>query len=394
MKKIFFTILLLAGITSSYAQPTIEGYEYWFNNDFANRTTVAVAPNRKVLINQNVPTTGLSKGMNVLNFRSYDNSGKYSSVLSNFFYKTSASENNSNPGIVAYEYWLDNDYNNAVVVNTPAQQQININELISMTSLNNGVHIFNIRFKDNTDLWSSVVSQFFYKTPQQTVIQNVITQYRFGFDNDFENAYYVSLTPDKQINLTDNLDLTKITKGKHAIHFQFKDTLGMWSVVIADSTFNTVNTSVTQNGVTLSANAAGAIYQWLDCNSGNSVLNGETNRTFTATQNGSYAVKVTQDGIIDTSSCFAVTNVGILENTFDNDIKVFPNPTKGLFIVNLGTTLAEFTVSITDMQGKRISESTYFNTDMFEMNLNVQPGIYLLTIYSGNKRATIRLIKN
>ncbi|MDD3323456.1 MAG: PKD domain-containing protein, partial [Paludibacter sp.] len=291
--------------------PKIVGYEYWFNNDYANKTTTMVTSTQQLMINQTIPTTGLMQGINTINFRSFDNSGKYSSIISHFFYKTSLTESNQAPEIVAYEYWIDNDYANAVIVNTPVQQQLNINELMSMTTLNNGVHNFhirfkddaglwssvvshffyktstsesnptseivayeywldndyanaivmntpiqqqvninelismnaiyngvhhfNIRFKDNTGLWSSVMSHFFYKTPEQIVVQNMVTEYRYWFDNDFANAVNLALTANQQINLVDNLDLTQVPKGIHEVNFQFKDTLGRWSVVLTDT---------------------------------------------------------------------------------------------------------------------------------------------------------------
>ena len=476
MKELFTIILFYAGIICSYSQSAIEGYEYWFNDDYANKTTTTVTPTQRLLINQNIPGNGLIGGINILNFRSFDNSGKYSSIVSHYFYKKSMPENNSSPEIVAYEYWLDTDYENAVAVSTPVQQQVNINELISMSSLKNGVHNFNIRFKDNTNLWSTVVSHFFYKTPERIVTQNMITEYRYWMNNDFANVKNVRLTVAQQVNVTNNLDLTQLAKGNHEIHFQFKDTLGMWSAVMVDTiqkvsfpvadftysitatcdstlisftdnsidgdtyfwdfgdgnadsianpthiyytpdtyqvsltvtdtllgkdstitinvTIENFDSSVTQNGITLIANNAEADYQWLDCNNGYLVINGETNQTFTATQNGSYAVEVSQNGCVDTSACYTVTNVGIVENSFDTNITIYPNPTDGIVNVDLGEILTEFTVKINDISGKTISHSTCKNTGMVEINLNVQPGIYLMVIKSGNKKATIRLIKN
>jgi len=62
--------------------------------------------------------------------------------------------------------------------------------------------------------------------------------------------------------------------------------------------------------------------------------------------------------------------------------------------IDLGETLSEFVVSLNDLNGQLISQSTFKNTKMIELKLSVQPGIYLLTINSGNKKAIIRLIKN
>ncbi|HOF16155.1 MAG TPA: T9SS type A sorting domain-containing protein [Bacteroidales bacterium] len=169
---------------------------------------------------------------------------------------------------------------------------------------------------------------------------------------------------------------------------------GCDSIATLNLTINTVNVSVTQNDIVLSANATGAKYQWLDCNNEYAMISGKTSRSFTATQNGSYAVEVTQNNCIDTSTCYAVTTVGIVENTFENNINVYPNPTDGHVTIDMGKSLSEVTVSITDVSGKLLKQSTYKNTQMLELNLNVQTGIYLITINSENKRATIRLVKN
>lgn len=67
----------------------------------------------------------------------------------------------------------------------------------------------------------------------------------------------------------------------------------------------TVNTGVTQAGTLLTADAAGATYQWLDCN-GYATLSGQTSQGFTAVSSGSYAVIVTQGGCSDTSACYPV----------------------------------------------------------------------------------------
>lgn len=58
------------------------------------------------------------------------------------------------------------------------------------------------------------------------------------------------------------------------------------------------------NGNTLSSNATGATYQWLNCDSNYQEVNGETNQSFNPTINGYYSVEVTSErGCIDTSTC-------------------------------------------------------------------------------------------
>lgn len=218
------------------SQTNIVGYEYWFDNDFANKTSTTVSPISQLNINTNIPTTNLSTGIHSLNFRSWDDSSRYSSVLSQFFYKVGTSVTTTKE-IVAYEYWFDNDYTNAVTQNVTSQQSLDLNTIIATGSINTGIHSFNIRFKDDSKLWSSVLSQFFYKIPEQAnLVSNKITTYRYWLDDDFAQANTVTLTtPIQQLNLIDNLDLTQVSKGIHTIHFQFKDSLNMWSSVTSDS---------------------------------------------------------------------------------------------------------------------------------------------------------------
>ena len=81
-----------------------------------------------------------------------------------------------------------------------------------------------------------------------------------------------------------------------------------------------VDTSVTQNGAVLTANHTGISYQWLDCNNGFAPIPGATNKSFTATAVGSYAVIVLQSGCYDTSGCRAVTTVGLSDPSAGTEI--------------------------------------------------------------------------
>jgi N-acetylneuraminic acid mutarotase len=67
-------------------------------------------------------------------------------------------------------------------------------------------------------------------------------------------------------------------------------------------TVKTVDTGIVVGGTTLTANAAGATYQWIDC-SDDSDIPGATNQVFTPATDGSYALRITQDGCTDVSPC-------------------------------------------------------------------------------------------
>jgi hypothetical protein len=100
---------------------------------------------------------------------------------------------------------------------------------------------------------------------------------------------------------------------------------GCDSIISLNLTINQVNTSMTQSGANLSANASAANYQWLSCNP-YQIISGATNQTFTANANGDYAVIVTENGCTDTSACITVMGIGLDEYSNDDKIIVYPNP--------------------------------------------------------------------
>ncbi|MBC7694494.1 MAG: T9SS type A sorting domain-containing protein [Burkholderiales bacterium] len=94
-----------------------------------------------------------------------------------------------------------------------------------------------------------------------------------------------------------------------------------------------INVNTSLNGITITANQAGAAYQWLNCNTGYTVIPSETNQSYAPTSNGNYAVSVTINACSDTSSCVNVISVGLIENTINHSFHVYPNPSKGNFII-------------------------------------------------------------
>jgi hypothetical protein len=142
-----------------------------------------------------------------------------------------------------------------------------------------------------------------------------------------------------------------------------------------------IDTSVLQTNNILSANATGVSYQWVDCNNGFSAIAGDTNKTFTASGNGSYAVIITNGSCKDTSACHQVLGLNVYEYS-KTSINIFPNPTKGLFNVKRenGETINYI---ITSLDGKVIQERSNVSAEQFSIDLGENcKGTYLLKIES------------
>lgn len=169
---------------------------------------------------------------------------------------------------------------------------------------------------------------------------------------------------------------------------------GCDSIVTLDLTINPVSDiTTTVNGTTISANNTAASYQWLDCDNNNSIIIDETGQSFTPSASGNYAVELTENGCVDTSACSSISIVGILENSFGNDLLIYPNPTSGNLSIDLGFSYENSQVLITDIYGKLITSKNVSQTQFLNLFIQKPAGIYLVTIQASDKKAVIRLIK-
>ncbi len=172
------------------------------------------------------------------------------------------------------------------------------------------------------------------------------------------------------------------------------NTAGCDSTFIIFLTIVSVDTSVTQSGTLLSSNASGAVYQWLNCDSGNAVIAGETNQNFTATNNGRYAVQVSRGVCTDTSACYEVTGIGILKNDFGAVLRVYPNPTIGQLNIDLGHTYRDVSIITLNLLGEIFSSEHFSLTQQLSIDLVGPKGFYFIEIQTGEgMSAMLKVLK-
>ena len=117
-----------------------------------------------------------------------------------------------------------------------------------------------------------------------------------------------------------------------------------------------VDTSVVVGNASFLANASNATYQWLLCDSGYSVVNGAIGHTYTPSLFfGFYAVEVTQNGCVDTSSCYAMIVTGSPSNLHKMEAFVlYPNPAKDILNISISSSLKGTTLVIQNTLGEVI----------------------------------------
>lgn len=148
-------------------------------------------------------------------------------------------------------------------------------------------------------------------------------------------------------------------------------------------TITNVNKGVTRNMNTLIAqtNNGSAQFQWLDCKQNYSIISGETQKQFTPSINGEYAVAVTENNCKDTSSCvlFEINGNKVLQLS---QLIIQPNPNRGQFNLITSITLHQVEISIVDIQGKTVKQWKFdqFNKQTFE--IKPAAGLYYLKVLS------------
>ncbi|MBK0401894.1 T9SS type A sorting domain-containing protein [Adhaeribacter sp. BT258] len=149
-----------------------------------------------------------------------------------------------------------------------------------------------------------------------------------------------------------------------------------------------VTPTITRNGNLLTSSSP-AGNQWFK--NGTAIPGGNV-QSLNASSNGVYTVKVTANGCTSLSSnAVTITNTGINHDRNKLEVAVYPNPSTGLFNLNLpeGKT---YELVVTDLTGKVIELKTV-KTTAAQIDLSkTAKGVYMLKITSENNTATRKLI--
>ncbi|MCX6232443.1 MAG: T9SS type A sorting domain-containing protein, partial [Bacteroidetes bacterium] len=138
------------------------------------------------------------------------------------------------------------------------------------------------------------------------------------------------------------------------------------------------------------ANATSATYQWINCN-GYVPIIGQISQSYTVASSGSYAVIVTKNGCSATSSCHAVIITGINETITNSGFSLYPNPSKGRFVIETNQT-ENSSIEIYNLIGAICYHAT-ITAAKTEIDISKQPsGIYFVKYNHGNTIYTKRII--
>lgn len=156
-------------------------------------------------------------------------------------------------------------------------------------------------------------------------------------------------------------------------------TAGCDSTIIIELVIHpAIDTTIIISGITLASNEINAQYQWWNCTT-NTPVNGATFFDYTPSVNGDYAVIINNNGCADTSACYGVYTVGMVDQKNDfNTLEIIPNPSNGIFSIK--SNLMNVQLEITNLQGAIVYQDNINQTINIIDLQTIPAGMYFVKL--------------
>ncbi|MBL4586397.1 MAG: T9SS type A sorting domain-containing protein, partial [Flavobacteriales bacterium] len=150
----------------------------------------------------------------------------------------------------------------------------------------------------------------------------------------------------------------------------------------------TVDAGTSVAGNIISADLAGATYQWIDCDNGNAPISGATDQDYMPTASGNYAVEVTDGNCAETSGCVNMTITGIREAS-ETNLRIYPIPTSSILTIESDQLIKQATIYTINGSLVRTYSQNVRTIDVSEL----ANGMYLLVTQTETSVSQSRFIK-
>ncbi|MBN2523729.1 MAG: T9SS type A sorting domain-containing protein, partial [Bacteroidales bacterium] len=169
---------------------------------------------------------------------------------------------------------------------------------------------------------------------------------------------------------------------------------GCDSTIVTYLDIVSVDNTIIQNEVTLTANASGAGYEWVDCDNGYQPVEGENGQSFTLLQSGNYAVVVTENGCSSISDCYYVVISGVMENSLINNVDIYPNPVKDYATIRFPDFSSGVLISVFNLQGRNVLNKSVNEEKIIQLDMHdLESGIYIIHVKTDNENMIFRILK-
>ena len=217
MNRLLIVYCFLLSSLAMLGQGSITEKEYWIDQQIDERQSLGLSPTE-------VDISQLSTGVHAVTVRVKDNNNLWSAPVTKHFVITPPSSKATT--ISEREYWFDGHIGERKSLDNSVAT-------IDIPDLSMGVHSITLRVKDNNDLWSSVVTQYFL-VPQKTTERNIV-RYMYWIDDDIDNMVIAEVAGSDRII---TVEVGGLSEGKHTIYWRVGDSNGTWSQQVNNRLFN------------------------------------------------------------------------------------------------------------------------------------------------------------
>jgi PKD repeat protein len=225
MNKLLVILLLIVKWSLPAHSQKINRYEYWFNQQQPGIVDIAAVQNASVNVNLN--TDVLPDGLNSFSIRFRDDNNAWSAALTRFFVKTPVVVG-SEQNITMLEYRFNQ--NELVRQAVSDAKHFSFEQSLNTADLPDGLNSFSIRFRDNSGLWSAMLTRFFVKIPVHPTGSKQIVAYEYRFNQEAMAQQAVTAAVD--ISIDNVIATADLPNGLNSFSIRFKDSNGLWSSVL------------------------------------------------------------------------------------------------------------------------------------------------------------------
>ena len=210
------TALFFTGAFASMRAQTVTSYRYWFDDDVANATTVAVAGGADYTLSAVLEATALAPGYHRVTVQLQDSNGDHSVPMTSLFAQRSTI-------IAGYRYWFDDDAANATEVAVAGADVYTLSASLEATALAHGYQRVTIQMKDAIGEYSSPITSTFVQRGA------TVDGYEYWIDDDIAARVSGTIGPAGVVDLVASLP-TSTTNGQHLFTIRFSEEQDGWSV--------------------------------------------------------------------------------------------------------------------------------------------------------------------
>lgn len=188
--------------------------EYWFDNDVSTLQTLDA-------VTTAVDISALSQGLHSFTIRVKDSKGFWSCPMTKYFVVKPTPTTTT---VAACEYWFDNDVANSKSLGESVAT-------VEMSGLNQGLHAFTMRVKNDAGVWSSTMTKYFI-VPADAFLANGLTISRYLYWIDEDEVVTGTLSSERDIIV---IDISSLPDGEHTLTWMVGDSKGTWSPVYSET---------------------------------------------------------------------------------------------------------------------------------------------------------------